>query len=778
MVNDILNELHVNFLEYAAAVNSDRAIPDARDGLKPVAKRILWAATDMTKCSSSKPHVKSARLVGDVMGSYHPHGDSSIYGALVRLSQNWVMRYPLIDFHGNNGNVIGDGPAHMRYTEVRLSKLTEDGLLNGIKKESVDFIPNYDETTVEPVTLPSAFPNLLCNPNTGIGVAMACSFAPHNLNEVAQAIYDYMDGKEPMLPGPDFPTGGIIINKNDIPMIMKTGHGSVKIRSKYTIEKQKIVFTEIPYGTTVESLLIEIGAACDNKEIEGISDIRDESNKKGVRIVLDCEKGINPEAVVDKLFAKTSLQSSFSYNQVALVDKTPTELNLKDCIKIYIDHNIDCIKREGQFDLAKAQNRLEIVDGLLKALEDIDNIITLIKKSESGAAAKDALIAKYNFTDNQAKAILAMRLSSLAKLENVELNNEKTELINKTTELKDLIQNKSHQREEVKNRLSEIVKKYGDARQTELIQIDATTDTEIKVVKPEDVVVTVTKSGNIKCVPKTSFKTQKRNGVGVKTLDEAILSTISTNTTDTLMFFTNKGRMYQLSVDKVPEKNNTAKGDYIGSLVKLNNGEVISTVASANKDDNLYVIFITKNGLIKKTPITEYYSNSKRTTGVQAIKLKEDDEITGVFFTDAPNNDDFIIVTKKGMSIHIKLEDIPIGSKISMGVKGIKLKDDDFVVGGAAIKDSDDYLACFTESGMGKQVAIKELTPQGRGGVGIVLSKESLAGVCTINTDDKVLVIGRTNSICVNAKDIPVLTRTSIGNQMIKNNAIIKIVKL
>ena len=355
MYNDIKNELGTYFIEYAVAVNTDRSIPNATDGLKPVAKRILYGAFDCG-FKSEKPHVKCANLVGNVMADWHPHGDSSIYGALVRLSQSWVMRYPLIDFHGSNGNIDGDGPAAYRYTESRLAKLTEDGMLNGIKKRNVDFIPNYSETKEEPIELPAIFPNLLCNPNSGIGVAIASSWACHNLNEVAQAIYDYIDGKEPMLPGPDFPTGGIVINKDDIPSIMKTGHGSVKIRGKYTIDKTNIIFTEIPYGIGTEALMTQIGEACDSGEIVGIADIRNESNKKGFRLVIECEKNAAITTILNKLFAKTDLQTTFSYNQVALVDKTPTELNLKDCIKIYVDYNSKCIVKEVAFDIKKTED--------------------------------------------------------------------------------------------------------------------------------------------------------------------------------------------------------------------------------------------------------------------------------------------------------------------------------------------------------------------------------------------------------------------------------------
>lgn len=775
MNNDIANELHTNFIEYAYAVNQDRSIPDARDGLKPVAKRILWGAADMTKCSSSKPHVKSAKLVGDVMGSLHPHGDSSIYGALVRLSQDWIMRYPLIDFHGNNGNVIGDGPAHMRYTECRLSKLSEDGMLNGVKKNAVEFIPNYDETTVEPVCLPSSFPNLLCNPNSGIGVAMACSWAPHNLGEVSQAIYDYMDGKEPELPGPDFPTGGTIINSKDISNIMKTGHGSVKIRGKYEVKKQNIIFTEIPYGTTVENLLTEIGQVSDSKEIEGINDVRDESNKKGIRIVIECEKSVNPESIVAKLFAKTDLQSSFSYNQVALVNKTPTELNLKDCIKIYIKHNIECIKKESQFDLTKAKDRLEIVNGLLKALEDIDNIITLIKKSESAAVAKDTLISRYKFTENQAKAILAMRLSSLARLENVELNEEKAELTKKISDLTDLIQNTERQKHVIKQNLETLVKKYGDKRRTELKQIDIKPeDKEIEAVTPEDVVVIISKSGNIKKIPKKSFRTQKRNGVGVKSLDDAVLDTISTNTIDTLMLFTDKGKMYRLIVDKVPTGTNVSKGEYIGSLIKLDNGENIAAITSLNRNNPQYALFITKKGLVKKTLMSEYLEG-KRTTGIQAIKLREDDALVDVFFV---NKENIILITKNGMSIYFNTTEVSPTGRATSGVRGIKLNEGDSVVAGVIPHDGES-LAIFSEGGLAKKTPLKEYQLQARGGKGVITYKGGIiAGAAALSDSDRVLIIGKTKSICIDAADIPTLSKVSAGNGMIKDNTVLKVTKL
>ena len=780
MQNDLTKELGTNFIEYAVAVNTDRAIPNAKDGLKPVAKRILWGAEDKTKCVSSKPHVKAAKLVGDIMGTYHPHGDSSIYGALVRLSQNWVMRYPLIDFHGNNGNIIGDGPAHMRYTECRLSKLAEDGLKKKKKKENVDFIPNYDETTEEPVSLPSIFPNLLCNPNSGIGVAMACSWAPHNLGEVAAAINDYLADKEPSLPGPDFPSGGIVINSKDIPEIMRTGRGTVKIRSKYDIDKQKIIITEIPYGTSVEALMTEIGEVSDSKEIEGIDNIRDESNKKGVRIVIECDKGINPANIITKLFAKTNLQSSFSYNQVALVDKVPTELNLKDCIKIYVDHNIDCILRETKFDLNKATDRLEIVNGLLRALEDIDNIIALIKKSESAASAKDNLIAKYQFTENQAKAILAMRLSSLAKLEKVELEQEAEELKNKINDLQNILANENRQKDILKSRLADLVKKYGDARRTELTNIEIKPeDKVIEEVVPEDVVIILTQTGDIKRIPKNAFKIQRKNGKGIKSKDDAIMSTISTNTIDNLLLFTKKGKMFKILVDEIPVGTNASKGIHVGTLINMDqNDEVIAITSLARSNTAKYVVFFTKQGLMKKT-LLEEYTKVKRSTGIAAIKINEGDSIANVEFI---NEENILVITKNGMAIHFESKNVNAIGRVAAGVKTIKLDTDDEVVIGLPIHSDNDVIGIFSSKGYGKKTSIKEFNVQGRGGKGLLIYKPTavyghIVGAAIVEDNNSIFLAGQPSSICIAATDLPLLTRNSYGNIMVKSN-ISSIVKI
>ena len=774
--NELVNELSKNFIEYAAAVNGDRAIPDATSGLKPVARRILWGAFD-GGYTSSKEYAKCARIVGDVMGKWHPHGDSSIYGALVRLSQPWIMRYPLIDFHGNMGSIAGDGPAAYRYTNARLAKISEEGMLANLKKKNVDYIANYDENDFEPITLPSIFPNLLCNPNSGIGVAMACNWLPHNLKEVAECIERYIEGKEYTLPGPDFPTGGIIINKNDIPMIMKTGHGSVKVRGKYNIEGQKIIFYEIPYGTSIEGLIAEIGKVCDDKEIEGIDDVRDESGKRGLKIVIECNKGINPETIVMKLFAKTNLQTSISYNQVALVDKTPTELNLEQCIKIYVDHNIKCLIREINFDLEKLASRKEILDGLLIALEDIDNIITKIKASENATAAKELLMKDYKMTENQAKAVLDMKLAKLAKLEKIEIQNEKKEIINKIEELKNLLLNEDKQKTEIKNRLKAIVKKYGDERRTELAQIEVPKEEkEIETVVPVDCVVIMTQNGDIKRIPKVNFKVQKRNGKGVKNLDDALLGVISTNTIDNLMLFTNKGKMYKLLVDNIPEGTNASKGIYINNLINLEPQEKVIAISSfERKNDAKYVIFITKKGQFKKTSIDEYKS-VKKTTGIIAIKLNEGDSIANVVFA---NEENFIVITENGMSIHFETKDIAAIGRNAAGVKSIKLDENDLVLTGFPVKEDTEHIAIIAENGLGKKIKLDEFPVQGRAGKGVYVYKGStIKGAEPVTAEDNLLIIGKPNSICVSSVELPILSRISLGNQMIKDAKVQSVIKI
>lgn len=781
MSNELVRELSQNFIEYAVAVNSDRSIPDAKSGLKPVARRILYGAY-VNGRTSNKPCVKNARIVGDVMGQLHPHGDSSIYGALVRLSQDWVMRYPLIDFHGNQGNIAGDGPAAMRYTEGRLAKLSEDGMLANIKKDNVPFMPNYDDTMEEPATLPAIFPNLLCNPNTGIGVAMACNWASHNLGEVAQAIYDYIAGKEPMLPGPDFPTGGEIINKDDIPAIMRTGRGSVKIRGRYKVEDNKIIFYEIPYGTITETILQEIAKLCELKEINGIEEIQDQSNKKGLRIVIECEKGASILTVVNKLFEKTSLQTSFSYNQVGLVDKVPTELNLKDCCKIYVDHNIECLKKETLYDFKKATERNHVIEGLLIALEDIDNVIALIKASDNSEDARSKLMKKYSLSEAQAKAILAMRLSSLAHLEKIELENEHKELLEKIAYWKALYESVELQKEVIQKRLAELVDKYGDARRTILTQINPPSKEEKEIinVEPEKCVVIMTESGLIKRVPSSSFRVQKRNGAGVKTQDGITSAIIRTNTIDSLMVFTDKGRMYRILVDNIPSGTNTSKGVPIKSLIEMESFENPTLIYSIYYDtDAKYIMFVTKNGTIKKTALEEY-TKTKKKSGVAAINLREGDEIASVSLI---KDEQVILLTEKGMGIKFKTSEVSASGRATMGVKGIALGEGDKVVTALPIRSNEDQLAIFSENGLGKRIKIDEFVTQSRGGKGIICYKPTtstgnvVAGTLVADSDN-LLVSGSTKSICIGANDISTVGRASIGVQIIKEGHITSVSKI
>ena len=778
MINDLVQELGTNFIEYAVAVNTDRAIPDAKSGLKPVAKRILYGAFDQGRVFS-KPHVKCADIVGNVMADWHPHGDSSIYGALVRLAQPWVMRYPLIDFHGSMGNRDGDGPAAYRYTEARLAKLTEDGMLKGIKKDSVDFIPNYSETKEEPITLPAVFPNLLCNPNTGIGVAMACNWLPHNLNEVATAIYDYMDGKEPTIPGPDFPTGGLIINGNELPNIVKSGKGSVKIRGKYKMEGQNIVFYELPYGVATEALMNEIGEACDAGKINGVSNIRNESNRKnGFRLVIECEKNASIATIINLLFKETTLQTSISYNQVALIDKTPTELTLKDCIKVYVNHNTECIKRETEFDLNKCLNKLEIVNGLLKALEDIDNIINLIKKSESAAAARTGLMTTYNFTEPQAKAIVDMKLGRLAGLERIEIQKEAEELQEEINSLNYIL---SHLEEELKKRLQDLVKAYGDERRTEITHLNETKEEkEIEFVEPEKCVVVMTESGNIKRVPTSSYRAQRRNGKGVKSQDDITSAVIRTNTIDSLMVFTNSGQMYRLLVDTIPEGTNASKGVPIKSLIAMEPNEIPTIIYSIYRDTEAkYVLFITKQGLVKKTSLQEYITTKKK-TGITAINLKEGDELAAVSLL---ADEDIIIITAAGYCIRFPSSQISATSRNTSGVKGVNLSKGDFVIAGLPIRDANDDLAVFLSNGMGKRIELKEFLTQGRGGRGIMCAKITqttgpVTAASLVADDDNLLIIGDASSICIAASDISKCSRTSNGVAIIKGNKISSVSKV
>ena len=773
---ELTHELGTNFINYAMAVNTDRSIPDATTGLKPVHKRILYCALDDGN-TSNKKHVKCANIVGSMLAKWHPHGDTAVYDALVRLAQPWIMRYPLIDFHGNRGNQIGDPPAHYRYTECRLAKISEDGILDGVKKHCVDFVPNFDETREEPVNLPAVFPNLLCNPNSGIGVALACSWAPHNLKEVAAAINDYLDGKEPMLPGPDFPTGGLVLNKDDIPKIMSTGKGTVRIRAKYECDGNDIIFNEIPYGLTVEKVVQELNDLADiDGKLDGVSEIKDETTKKSVCIVLRCKKDANIAKIISTVFAETSLQTSFSYNQVALVDGEPKLLNLKDCIEVYVKHNLSCIVKEYNFNLNKAKARLHIVEGLLKALEDIENIISTIRSSDTTANAKKALQEKYGFSEEQAKAITDMKLGKLASLEKVEIENERAELLSTIENIMEILNSRDKQIAMLRERLDTIVKKYGDDRITELAQIAIEKkQKEPIVVEPKDCVIIITNKNTIKRIDAKSFKPQKRNTTGVKTGSDMIIFSQKTNTQDVLMVFTSKGKMYRLLVDNIPEGTNASAGAPLSSLIEFEDGEkpMAFTTLSADNDKK-FIFFATKKGIIKKVPLEEY--NSLKRTGVTAIKFKEGDELAAVTFI---NQEEMMLVTKNGMSIRFAAAGMPISSRTAQGVKGMNVAEDDQVIAALPISNPTSYLAIVSIDGLGKRTELKEFTIQNRSGKGLSCYKNPIAGAELVVDDDMLLISGDKTSIVVKATELPILNRTSLGNIMLKNNEkVISIAKI
>ena len=783
----IINEVEQSFIDYSMSVITDRAIPSAEDGLKPVARRILWDMFDKGYLNNKK-YVKCAQPVGDTMGRFHPHGDSSIYGALVYLSQPWNIRYPLISFHGNNGSRDGHEPAAYRYTECKLSKAGED-MLADIKKNTCDWQPAYTEEEDEPIYLPGIFPNLIVNGTTGIAVAMACSFAPHNINEVMDAITYLTENPEveikdllQFVKGPDFPTGGTIINKDELTTAYLTGKGRARIRAEYVIEskagKDSIVFTSIPYKVSKIDLIAEIDKLCEEKKLEGITEIYDDSPKGGVRLVVELAKGVSAEPIIAKLFKMTRLEDTYSFNQVALVDKKPQLLNLKQLLQIYIDHQKDVLLRKTKFEADKVSAKIHILEGLLKALEDIDNIIALIKKSESAAAAKTALMEKYGFSEAQAKAILDMKLSKLAKLEKVEIEKDLAELNQEFAKLNAILQNPVP---EMLNIFKDIKKKYGDERRTTITQVSTTKeDKEIEFVEPEKCVVIMTEGGLIKRVPSASFRTQKRNGKGVKTQDDITNAVIRTNTIDSLMIFSNKGRMYRLLVNDIPVGTNSTSGQSIKSLIAMETDEEPAVMYSIYRDtDAQFVLFVTKNGLVKKTTLDEYVKTKKK-TGIAAITIKEGDELAAVsLIKDEP----IVLVTSNGMSIKFDSKEIAPTSRTTSGVKGITLNKDDSIIAALPVRNSNDYLAVFVSSGLCKKFKLSELPLQKRAGKGLLCYKPTditgnVVSAVLVDDTDNILVLGDKSSICVSAQEIPTLSRVSTGNQVIKNSKVNSVSKV
>ena len=783
----ITDEVEQSMLDYGMSIITDRALPSAEDGLKPVNRRLLYDMFDKGYMNNKK-FVKCAQPVGDTMGRFHPHGDSSIYGALVWMSQPWNMRYPLIAWHGNNGSRDGDEPAAYRYTECKLSKIGEE-MLADIKKNTVDWQNAYTDEEEEPIYLPGRIPNLIVNGTSGIAWAMACSFAPHNLTEVMNATIHILENPEcPVkdvlnyITGPDFPTGGLVVNKDELPSAYLTGKGRARIRGEYVVESDKkgdsIVFTSIPYKVSKEVLVVKIDELCNEGKLNGIAAIRDESNKDGVRFVIELEKGVSAEPIVSKLFKLTPLENTYSFNQVALIDKKPVLVNMKQLIESYIEHQRDVLLRKTKFDLDKIKARIHILDGLLIALEDIDNVIALIKKSESAAVAKTNLMAKYNLSEVQAKAILDMKLSRLARLEKIEIENEKNEKVLESKRLEGILANPTP---ELKRIFEEVKNEYGDARRTTITQAAVTKEEkEIEFVEPEKCVVIMTEGGLIKRVPATSFRTQKRGGKGVKTQDDITQAVIRTNTIDSLMIFTNKGKMYRLLVDEIPAGTNATKGQSIKSLVAMDRDEEASIIYSIYRDtDAKYVLFVTKNGMVKKTTLEEYVKTKKK-TGIAAISIKEGDELVSVSLV---KDEPLVLVTGKGMAIKFSSMDVSATSRATSGVKGMNLNDEDYIVAALPVRHDTDSLAVFSEAGLGKKFELSELITQKRGGKGLICYKPTdktgdLTCATLIADEDNILVCGLSNSICISATEVPALGRISVGNQILKGTKLLSVTKV
>lgn len=771
---EICSELHQNFLEYSYEYNSQRAFPSIFDGLKPGQRACLWEMF-VKGYSSSKPHVKSAKVSGGVIASLWPHSNAAIYETFARMSQPWINNICEVDWHGANGSPIG-GPecASERYTECRLSKAAEDGFFSNIKKKTVPMILNFSEDEEWPEIFPAIFPRLFVNGSQGIGSTLANVWLCGNLGELIEKIKQFLSTGVVTYDNiyPDFPSGGIIINKNEIPEIYKTGKGRCVLRAKTSIEGNSILIHELPYQEYAEPLIEDIKKLVMSEEITGIAEIYNKSDKKRILIEIECEK--SPAHILNQLFQKTNLQKTYNANQYALVTKVPQLVTLLDYIKLFSEHNITCIKKEYEFDLNKAKNRMEIVEGLIKAIAHIDDIIKLIKGSESSSEAIKNLIKVYEFTENQSKAIVDMKLGKLAKLEGVELEKEKQKLQETIDNCNFILSNRSEQESIFLSRLEDFNKKYGYNRHTEVVQISTSKeDQEIANIEPEKCVVVMTESGLIKRIPSSSFRVQKRNGKGVKTQDDITNAAIKTNTIDFLMIFTNKGKMYRLLVDEIPTGTNSSRGVPIKSLIELDANEEPKVIYSIYRDSKAkYVLFVTKNGIVKKTSLEEYSKTKKG--GVIAINLKEDDALASVILID---NEDLAIFTKQGMGIKFKSSEISITGRATQGVKGITLKEGDCVSSVVAINNNE-TIALFSPTGTSKRLEEKELPTQKRAGKGLICYKTGIVSAQSVSEDNSILVIGETKSICISVKDIPLGGRALTGNQVIQGNHIVSTSKV
>ena len=731
---DLQKTMETSYIDYAMSVIASRALPDVRDGLKPVQRRILYSMIELNN-GPDKPHRKCARIVGDTMGKYHPHGDSSIYGALVNMAQEWSMRYPLVDGHGNFGSVDGDGAAAMRYTEARLSKISME-MTTDINKDTVDFVPNFDETEREPSVLPSRFPNLLVNGTTGIAVGMATNIPPHNLRETIDGVLKIINNKveydrdteiEELLEivkGPDFPTGAMILGKNGINEAYRTGRGKVKVRAVTDIEpmgnnRQRIVVTELPYMVNKAKLIEKIAELVRDKKVEGISDLRDESSREGMRVVIELKKDANPNVILNHLYKHTQLQDTFGVIMLALVNNEPMVLNLKQILELYLKHQEEVITRRSKYELNKAEERAHILQGMLIALDHIDEVIQIIRSSKNVAEAKIRLTESFGLTDAQAQAIVDMRLRALTGLERERLENEYAELQAKIAELKAILGDEKKLLGVIRDEITVIRNKYGDERRTS-IGIDDDEITLEDLIKKENTVIAMTKLGYIKRMTVDNFRSQNRGGKGIKgmsTLDEDYIEELMmTSTHHYMMFFTNKGKAYRIKAYQIPEASRIARGTAIVNILPLEAGEKITAmIPIKDLDRESYLFMATKKGLVKKTLISEY--NNIRKTGIISISLKEDDELIEVKLTD--NQKDIFLVTRNGKCIRFNENDVRPTGRTSMGVIGMTLDADDEIIG-MQLNTQGDSLLIASENGMGKRTALEEFNCQHRGGKGVL----------------------------------------------------------
>ncbi|EID30866.1 DNA gyrase, A subunit [Streptococcus mitis SK579] len=790
---NLTKEMKTSFIDYAMSVIVARALPDVRDGLKPVHRRILYGMNELG-VTPDKPHKKSARITGDVMGKYHPHGDSSIYEAMVRMAQWWSYRYMLVDGHGNFGSMDGDGAAAQRYTEARMSKIALE-MLRDINKNTVDFVDNYDANEREPLVLPARFPNLLVNGATGIAVGMATNIPPHNLGETIDAVKLVMDNPEvttkelmEVLPGPDFPTGALVMGKSGIHKAYETGKGSIVLRSRTEIEetktgRERIVVTEFPYMVNKTKVHEHIVRLVQEKRIDGITAVRDESNREGIRFVIEVKRDASANVILNNLFKMTQMQTNFGFNMLAIQNGVPKILSLRQILDAYIEHQKEVVVRRTRFDKEKAEARAHILEGLLIALDHIDEVIRIIRASETDAEAQAELMSKFKLSERQSQAILDMRLRRLTGLERDKIQSEYDDLLALIADLADILAKPERVSQIIKDELDEVKRKFGDKRRTELMVGEVLSLEDEDLIEESDVLITLSNKGYIKRLDQDEFTAQKRGGRGVQGTgvkdDDFVRELVSTSTHDHLLFFTNKGRVYRLKGYEIPEYGRTAKGLPIVNLLKLDEGESIQTIINveSERSDDAYLFFTTRHGLVKRTSVKEFANI--RQNGLKALNLKDEDELINVLLTE--EDTDIIIGTKFGYAVRFNQSTVRGMSRIATGVKGVNLREGDTVVGASVITDQDEVLI-ITEKGYGKRTVATEYPTKGRGGKGMktanVAEKNGpLSGLLTVKGDEDLMIITDTGvMIRTNVANISQTGRSTMGVKVMRLDQDAKIV--